>query len=97
MTELNKNGVIGLLHLHKGIRPSHMAPFPFQKCMYVSKNTLFVQQRKIHTLILKMMIKNICCFFCTKTQYSFTFDYRGVGKRCEGGGEGGLMESRENY
>lgn len=33
MTELNKNGVIGLLHLHKGIRPSHMAPFPFQKCM----------------------------------------------------------------
>ena len=44
-----------------------------------------------------MMIKNICCFFCTKTQYSFTFDYRGVGKRCEGGGEGGLMESRENY
>ena len=35
MTELNKFEVIGLLHFHKGILPSHVAKFPFQKVQYV--------------------------------------------------------------
>ena len=35
VTELNKFGVIGLLHFHKGILQSHMTEFPFQKFEYV--------------------------------------------------------------
>ena len=35
------------------------------------------------------MMKNLNCLFCTKTQYSFIRNYRGVG---EDGNEGGLSK-----
>ena len=37
-----------------------------------------IQEKKIDILILKVMIKNMKCWFCTATQYSFILDYRGV-------------------
>ena len=37
MTVLNKFGVIGLLHFHKGILSSHEAEFSFQKLQYAEK------------------------------------------------------------
>ena len=46
-----------------------------------------VEENKTDVLILKVMIKNLCHCFCTKTQYSFTLDYRGVGEKvCKGEG-----------
>ena len=48
VTELDKFGVIGLLHLHKGILQYHVAEFSFQKLMYVYKDMFFfVYKRKI--------------------------------------------------
>ena len=35
MTELNKFGVIGILHFHKGILSSHGTKFSFQKLQYI--------------------------------------------------------------
>ena len=35
-------------------------------------------------LILKVTIKNLYYYFYTKTQYSFIFDYRGVGEEVRG-------------
>ena len=41
VTDLNKFGVIGLLHFHKGILPSHVTEFPFQKVMIKYLNYCF--------------------------------------------------------
>ena len=56
---------------------------------------LLIRELKI-ILILKVMIKNLYCCFCIKTQYSFILNYSNVGERV---GEGcrKSMESGENY
>ena len=67
MTELNKFGVRGLLHFHKGILLSRVAEFPFEKRQHVQKDEVSCIRKKIVILILKVMIKNLYCCFCTKT------------------------------
>ena len=59
VTDLSKFGTIGLLHFHKGISPSHVAEFPFQKRTYVYKDTIFVSEKKTDILILKVTTKNL--------------------------------------
>ena len=46
MSELNKFGVIGLLHFNKGILLSHVAEFPFQKLQYVKKDSSYCIREK---------------------------------------------------
>ena len=46
VTELDKFGVIGLLHLHKGILQYHVAECSFQKLMNVYKDMFFLHTRE---------------------------------------------------
>ena len=46
VTELNKVGVIGLLHFYKGILQSHVTEFPFEKLQYVQKDTFYCIREK---------------------------------------------------
>ena len=45
-----------------------------------------VKEKKTDILILKVMIKSLFCCFCTKTQYFFILNYRGVGQERDEGG-----------
>ena len=65
MTELNKSGVMGLLHFHKGISPSYVVEYAFQNLQYFQDRFLCISKKK---LILKVMIKNLYRCFCIKTQ-----------------------------
>ena len=55
--------------------------FPFKNlCMFGRMHFLYKRKRLINILIIKVTIKNLYCCFCTKTQYSFIHDYKGVGE-----------------
>ena len=45
MTELNKFGFIGLLHLRKEILPCHVAEYHFQKHIYDYKIRFYKRQK----------------------------------------------------
>ena len=38
------------------------------------------QKLQTYILIIQVVMKNMYCCFCIKTQYSFILDYRGVGE-----------------
>ena len=65
MTELNKFGVIGLLHFHKEILQSHFSEFPFQKLQYIQKGK-------------SCCIKNLCNLSNKIFQYLVVRNYRGA-------------------
>ena len=48
MTELNKFRVLGLLHFHKEILPSHEAGFPFQKLQYAYDTIYCIREKKLY-------------------------------------------------
>ena len=77
--KLNEFEAIGLLHFHKGIWPSHVAEFPFQKLMHIWKDT-FLYKKKADILMLKVIVKNLYYGFCTTTQYFFIPDSWDVGE-----------------
>ena len=75
MSDLNKFGVIRLLHFDKGILSSHVAEFHYQKLRHFQKDMVFCIREKDWLLILKVMIKNLFCCFYTETHYSSILDY----------------------
>ena len=76
-----------LLCFHKGILSSHVNEFSFEKLSLCSERKAFYVRKKTRILILKVMIKNLCCCFCTKTLLFLILYYRGVGDRLEEGEE----------
>ena len=53
------------------IWPPYVAKFPLQKLVHVWKDTFFVSEKEIDTLILKVKIKNLYCCICTKNSVIF--------------------------
>ena len=79
---LNKFGVIGKLHFHKRMLPFHNFSifricFLYKKDLYIENIKTYIQ-KKAYILIVKVMIKDLQCCLCNKTQYSFILNYRGV-------------------
>ena len=58
---------------------------PFKNFRYLKGYISFCKRKRTDILALKVMIKNLYCWFFTKTQYAFILNYLGVlGKRCMG-------------
>ena len=84
MTELNKFEIVGLLHFQKGILPSHVAKFLFQKkgyifCFvreYIIYYVLYIYIYMYHFYIDTKSDNKLS----TKNEYTFILDYSGVGK-----------------
>ena len=49
MTELNKSGVMELLHFHKGISPSYVVEYAFQNLQYFQDRFLCISKKKTDT------------------------------------------------
>ena len=71
MTELNKFGVIGLLHFHKGILPFYVVENPFQKLQYVYKDPFYYIRKKDWYTDAKKDDKESVLFFLHKNSELF--------------------------
>ena len=81
MTELNKFGVIGLLHFHKRIWRSRVAGISLSKTyLYSEKEILY--QKKYRYIDTKSDVKNLCAL--AFSQKLSILDYMGVGEEVWG-------------